>query len=121
MPLINNSLELFMAASQKRLKNFKLDLKDEVAVGVVCTGKNYPFKASPKSKIEILKIPKNSHISYAGVSLEKDDLMADGGRILVCVGTGKTMQEAKKRAYELCENVNYEGKHFRKDIGYQVD
>lgn len=121
MPLINNSLELFMAASQKRLKNFKLDLKDEVAVGVVCAGKNYPFKASPKSKIEILKIPKNSHISYAGVSLEKDDLMADGGRILVCVGTGKTIQEAKKRAYELCENVNYEGKHFRKDIGYQVD
>lgn len=121
MPLINNSLELFMAASQKRLKNFKLDLKDEVAVGVVCAGKNYPFKASPKSKIEILKIPKNSHISYAGVSLEKDGLMADGGRILVCVGTGKTIQEAKKRAYELCENVNYEGKHFRKDIGYQVD
>ncbi|EPC9520172.1 phosphoribosylamine--glycine ligase [Campylobacter upsaliensis] len=121
MPLINNPLELFMAASQKRLKNFKLDLKDEVAVGVVCAGKNYPFKASPKSKIEILKIPENSHISYAGVSLEKDGLMADGGRILVCVGTGKTMQEAKKRAYELCENVNYEGKHFRKDIGYQVD
>lgn len=121
MPLINNPLELFMAASEKRLKNFKLDLKDEVAVGVVCAGRNYPFKASPKSKIEISKIPENSHISYAGVSLENDNLIADGGRILVCVGTGKTMQEAKRRAYELCENVSFEGKHFRKDIGYQVD
>ncbi|MCR2056099.1 phosphoribosylamine--glycine ligase [Campylobacter helveticus] len=121
MPLINNPLELFMAASEKRLDSFKLDLKDEFAVGVVCAGANYPFKASPKSEIRVSSVPENSHIFYAGVSLENDKFIADGGRILVCVGVGESMQDAKKRAYELCENVSFEGKHFRKDIGYQVN
>ncbi|MEE6577110.1 phosphoribosylglycinamide synthetase C domain-containing protein, partial [Campylobacter coli] len=40
-------------------------------------------------------------------------LMADGGRVLVCVGTGSSIEEAQKKAYELCENVHFKGKQFR--------
>lgn len=46
--------------------------------------------------------------------------MADGGRVLVCVGTGKSIQEAQENAYKLCDNVNFQGKQFRKDIAHQV-
>ncbi|MBK1992122.1 phosphoribosylamine--glycine ligase [Campylobacter sp. 2018MI35] len=118
MPLIKNPLELILASTQKRLKDVRLDLKDEFAIGVVCASKNYPYKNSEKSEIIIKNIPKNSHISYAGVSLENDKLMANGGRILVCVGLGKNLNDAKQKAYELCDNIHFEGKQFRKDIGF---
>lgn len=120
MPLIENPLELILAATQKNLKNIAVKIKNQCAVAVVCASENYPYKASPKSEIHIKNIPENSHISYAGVSLEQDKLMADGGRILVCVGLGENIQEAKNKAYELCANVDFKGKQFRKDIGFWV-
>ncbi|HEC2405024.1 TPA: phosphoribosylamine--glycine ligase [Campylobacter jejuni] len=120
MPLIENPLELILAATQRRLRHAKIKIKKEFAVGVVCASENYPYKSSPKSEITVNNIPENSHISYAGVSLEDSKLMADGGRILVCVGTGKSIEEAQKNAYKLCDNVNFKGKQYRKDIAHQV-
>ncbi|MGR0302798.1 phosphoribosylamine--glycine ligase [Campylobacter jejuni] len=120
MPLIEDPLELILAATQRRLRHSKIKIKKEFAVGVVCASENYPYKSSPKSEITVNNIPENSHISYAGVSLEDGKLMADGGRVLVCVGTGKSIEEAQKNAYKLCDNVNFEGKQYRKDIAHQV-
>ncbi|EAL5359022.1 phosphoribosylamine--glycine ligase [Campylobacter jejuni] len=120
MPLIEDPLELILAATQRRLRHTKIKIKKEFAVGVVCASENYPYKSSPKSEITVNKIPENSHISYAGVSLEDGKLMADGGRVLVCVGTGKSIKEAQKNAYKLCDNVNFKGKQYRKDIAHQV-
>ncbi|EDP7043281.1 TPA: phosphoribosylamine--glycine ligase [Campylobacter jejuni] len=120
MPLIEDPLELILAATQRRLRHSKIKIKKEFAVGVVCASENYPYKSSPKSEITVNNIPENSHISYAGVSLEDGKLMADGGRVLVCVGTGKSIEEAQKNAYKLCNNVNFKGKQYRKDIAHQV-
>lgn len=120
MPLIEDPLELILAATQRRLRLSKIKIKKEFAVGVVCASENYPYKSSPKSEITVNNIPENSHISYAGVSLEDGKLMADGGRVLVCVGTGKSIEEAQKNAYKLCDNVNFKGKQYRKDIAHQV-
>ncbi len=120
MPLIEDPLELILAATQRRLIHAKIKIKKEFAVGVVCASENYPYKSSPKSEITVNNIPENSHISYAGVSLEDGKLMADGGRVLVCVGTGKSIEEAQKNAYKLCDNVNFKGKQYRKDIAHQV-
>ncbi|EAK7841183.1 phosphoribosylamine--glycine ligase [Campylobacter jejuni] len=120
MPLIENPLELILAATQRCLRHTKIKIKKEFAVGVVCASENYPYKSSPKSEITVNNIPENSHISYAGVSLEDGKLMADGGRVLVCVGTGKSIEEAQKNAYKLCDNVNFKGKQYRKDIAHQV-
>ncbi|EMW0170632.1 phosphoribosylamine--glycine ligase [Campylobacter jejuni] len=120
MPLIEDPLEFILAATQRRLRHSKIKIKKEFAVGVVCASENYPYKSSPKSEITVNNIPENSHISYAGVSLEDGKLMADGGRVLVCVGTGKSIEEAQKNAYKLCDNVNFKGKQYRKDIAHQV-
>ncbi|EAL6170638.1 phosphoribosylamine--glycine ligase [Campylobacter jejuni] len=120
MPLIEDPLELILAATQRRLRHSKIKIKKEFAVGVVCASENYPYKSSPKSEITVNNIPENSHISYAGVSLEDGKLMADGGRVLVCVGTGKSIEEAQKNAYKLCDNVNFKGKQYRKDIAHQI-
>ncbi|TKX29324.1 phosphoribosylamine--glycine ligase [Campylobacter sp. MIT 12-5580] len=120
MPLLDDPLELILACVEKRLKHTQIKIKDEFAVGVVCASKNYPYSSSEKTPIYIKEIPENTHISYAGVSLENGQLFADGGRVLVCVGLGKSIQEARNKAYELCENVEFEGKQYRKDIAFQV-
>lgn len=120
MPLIEDPLELILACVEKRIKNTKISLKKNFALGVVCASENYPFSSSKKVPIIVEKIPENSHLCYAGVSLENGTLYASGGRVCVCVGLGESMQEARAKAYELCEAVKFEGKQYRQDIGHWV-
>ena len=71
-------------------------------------------------KIVDADLLENSHISYAGVEKIDDKLMATGGRVLVCVGFGKSIKEARDRAYALCGQVHFAGKKCRTDIAYQA-
>jgi len=71
-------------------------------------------------KIVHKEISDNTHISYAGVKKENDILYATGGRVLVCVGLGASVKEARDRAYMLCGQVHFAGKKFRTDIAYQA-
>jgi phosphoribosylamine--glycine ligase len=86
---------------------------------------NYPYKSSTPAEIILddvkhESIEKNTHISFAGVSEEDGVLYADGGRVLVCVGLGDTIQEARDRAYSRCGQVHFAGKKIRTDIAYQA-
>ncbi len=119
MPLIDGDLgEILLNAAKGDLKPVKL--KDEFVVGVVMASKNYPFSSSPKAKISVKNVPENSHIAFAGVSEQSGEIYADGGRVLVCVGLGKSIKQAQQKAYELCENVEFDGAHYRKDIAWQI-
>ena len=100
-------------------------IKNEFGVGVVMASGNYPYGSSAPAEIIVDKIVdadllENSHISYAGVEKIDDKLMATGGRVLVCVGFGKSIKEARDRAYALCGQVHFAGKKCRSDIAYQA-
>lgn len=119
MPLIRGELgEILHGAALGKLSKFELE--NEIAVGVVLASKDYPYKSSPATKISVENIPQNSHIAYAGVSLEGGKLYATGGRVLVAVGKGTSVKEARDRAYELAKNIQFDGMQYRDDIGYQA-
>jgi len=129
MPLLKSSaLDLFYKGATNDLKNLKIEFHDKFAVGVVMASKDYPYKSSPPAEIIVDEIvhdeifAQNAHISYAGVTRDEEDgkLYATGGRVLVCVGLGDTLEEAQKRAYMLVGQVHFAGKHCRTDIAYQA-
>jgi len=128
MPLIKSSvLDLFYKGATHDLKNLKLEFHDKYAVGVVMASRDYPYKSSTPAEIIVDEIvhdeifKEHAHISYAGVTRgEGGELLATGGRVLVCVGMGDTIKEAQQRAYMLVGQVHFAGKHCRTDIAYQV-
>ncbi|WP_121626184.1 phosphoribosylamine--glycine ligase [Poseidonibacter antarcticus] len=126
MPLLETPVsELFYKGATKQLDKLDIKIKNEFGVGVVMASENYPYSSSTPAEIIIdnivdLDLLNNSHISYAGVSKEDGKLMADGGRVLVCVGFGNSIKEARDRAYELCGQVHFAGKKIRTDIAYQA-
>ncbi|MGB0990095.1 MAG: phosphoribosylglycinamide synthetase C domain-containing protein, partial [Halarcobacter sp.] len=65
-------------------------------------------------------LKEHTHISYAGVEMQDGKLMATGGRVLLCVGFGKSIRQARDRAYGLCGQVHFAGKKIRTDIAYQA-
>jgi len=126
MPLLKSpASELFYKAATKDLKNLKIELSDEYAVCVVMASEHYPFKSSKPAEILVddsldIEVAKNTHISYAGVTLEDEKLYATGGRVLLCVGLGSSIKEARDRAYARCGDIHFVGKKFRTDIAYQA-
>ena len=126
MPLIESKVsDLFYYGATKQLDKLDIKIKNKFAVGVVMASKNYPYSAPAHSIIELSNIVdeellENSHISFAGVEKKDDVLLANGGRVAVCVGLGGTVKEARDRAYLLSSEISFDGKKFRKDIAYQA-
>jgi len=126
MPLMTSSVsDMFYKAATNRLSDIKVEFSKQYAVGVVMASQNYPYGSSTPAEIIVddvnhEEIEKYTHISYAGVSLEDDVLYADGGRVLVCIGLGDSIKQARDRAYMRCGQVHFAGKKLRTDIAYQA-
>ena len=126
MPLLKSPVrELFYKAATHDLKNLTIEFYDKYAIAVVMASENYPYGNSKPAEIIVDKtvhesLLEGTHISYAGVSSEDGKLYATGGRVLLCIGVGESIKEAREKAYMLCGQVHFAGKQFRKDIAYQA-
>ena len=126
MPLMTSPVsDMFYKAATNRLADIQVEFSDQYAVGVVMASENYPYGSSTPAEIILdevkhEEIANNTHISFAGVSLEDGKLYATGGRVLVCVGLGNSIKEARDRAYLRCGQVHFAGKKIRTDIAYQA-
>ncbi len=126
MPLLQTPVsELFYKGATKNLNSLDIEIKNKFAVGIVMASENYPYSSSKASEIIIDKIVdedilKNTYISFAGVEKIDNKLMAIGGRVLICVGFGESIKQARDRAYSLCGQVHFAGKKCRSDIAYQA-
>ncbi|MDX1809379.1 MAG: phosphoribosylamine--glycine ligase [Sulfurospirillaceae bacterium] len=125
MPLLKTpASELFYKAASGDLKNLNLEFINKHAVGIVIASQNYPYKSSTPSEIIVDKSVhdalEDTYISYAGVSEDSGKLYATGGRVLLCIGVGDTIKEARDKAYLLCGQIHFAGKQFRQDIAYQA-
>jgi len=126
MPLMTSSVsDMFYKAARNRLSDIEVEFSSQYAVGVVMASENYPYGSSKPAEIILddvkhEEIEENTHISFAGVSMEDGTLYATGGRVLVCVGLGDSIKEARDRAYLRCGQVHFVGKKLRTDIAYQA-
>ncbi len=126
MPLMTSPVsDMFYKAATNRLADIKVEFSNQYAVGVVMASENYPYGSSTPAEIILddvkhEEIAKNTHISFAGVTLEDGKLYATGGRVLVCIGLGDSIKQARDRAYLRCGQVHFAGKKLRRDIAYQA-
>lgn len=122
MPLFESGLlDCFFGCAKGDVKSVKYSLRDGVCVGVVLASKDYPYKSSKETEISMDKnYNEDSFISFAGVKSDDGKLFASGGRVLVCVGYGKDVLNARNNAYNLVEKIDFLGKQYRNDIAYQA-
>jgi phosphoribosylamine--glycine ligase len=60
-------------------------------------------------------------VFHAGTAFNRDgDVVTNGGRVLAITGTGDDFSQARARAYAGIRATQFEGSHYRTDIGYQV-
>ncbi|NLD19460.1 MAG: phosphoribosylamine--glycine ligase [Clostridiales bacterium] len=111
-------LDVFMAVTNSRLADVKIEWKEDKAVCVVLASDGYPgsyAKGKPIAGLD--KTAPDVLVFHAGTKISNDDVLTWGGRVLGVTALGKTHEEARRKAYENVAKVSFEGMQYRKDIG----
>lgn len=86
-------------------------------VNVVLAAKGYPTEPEKGARIEGLdEVSTDVLVFHAGTAREDGKLRVAGGRVLNLVGTGSTVEEARRNAYEAVEAIRWPGAQYRTDI-----
>ena len=123
MPLLENDLlEVLLACVEGRLKDVDLRFKQGSAANVVVASPGYPGTYPKGLPIEGLKEAERLGVTvfHAGTALKEDGvLVTAGGRVLGVMATGADLREALSRAYAGVDAIRFEGKQYRRDIGWR--
>jgi len=88
---------------------------DDYVVGVMLASKGYP--GSYEKGAEVSGFEVNNHYFFSGLKKENDTFLTSGGRVVLAIGKGKTIQQAQKDAYGNVEKIKSDQLFYRKDIG----
>ena len=115
--LKSDLLPILWACTERRLSEVQLEWKEEVAVCVVMAAEGYPLTYAKGVPIRLPEVREDSVIFHAGTGIRDGQLLSSGGRVLGITSEGKTLQEAREKAYALVQQIEFPNAHFRRDIG----
>ncbi len=121
LPRLKTDLfEIFEACVLGTLDTLNIEWENNAAACVILASGGYPESYNKGYEIKGLdeiKEKENIMVFHAGTTKKDNKFVTNGGRVVGVTGIGKNLDEAIKVAYEGVEVVDFEKKHFRKDIG----
>lgn len=122
LPMLKTDLfEIFQAVTDERLGEINIEWEEGACVCVVLASGGYPQKYEKGKPIEIGELAEDTFVYHAGTARKDGVLVTNGGRVLNVCAKGATVAEAREKAYRSAENIRFEGKQFRKDIGIKYN
>ena len=111
-------LEALGAAAVGDLPTNALEVDDQAAVTVVLAGQDYPEHPDSGSPIEGVADAEASGalVFHAGTAMRAGRLVTNGGRILGVTALGGSIDAARQRSYDACEQISFVGMRYRRDI-----
>ena len=120
----NDIIDVFEACIDGTLDKIDLQFEDNACVCVVLASDGYPV-AYEKGKLitgfENFNGKDDYFCFHAGTKLTDEGIVTNGGRVLGITALGKDLKEARAKAYEATEWIQFENKYMRHDIGKAID
>jgi len=121
LPRIKSDLlELFQAVGEEKLEEKSIELDPRFATTVMMVSGGYP-EAYEKGKLMTgINEVEGSIVFHAGTKLEGEKVLTNGGRVMTLTSFGESINEALEKSFANAEKVDFEGKYYRKDIGFDL-
>ena len=119
--LKNDVVELLMATSNGTLKDHLIRTDERSALAMVAVSGGYPGDYKKNMVINGLNsydLP-DSFLFHAGTLQKGNEIITNGGRVLVAVSFGESIREANEKSDYLLQQINFEDMKYRDDIGYE--
>ena len=123
MPRLKDDLlALMKGAVDGQLAHMSARWRDEAALTVVMAAEGYPGtpqKGSPIRGLEAAEA-EGADVFHAGTAMRDGALVANGGRVLNVTALGRTVTEARDKAYRAVDRIDWPGGFCRRDIGWRA-
>jgi len=118
MRLESDIVEIFLATINKKLDDLEIKWKSESACTIVLASEGYPGLYEKGKKIEGLDHEiSGTKVFHSGTSIQDRNFITNGGRVISVTALGVNLQIAQAKAYDRSNQISWEGKIKRHDIG----
>ncbi|EOW9279917.1 TPA: phosphoribosylamine--glycine ligase [Vibrio cholerae] len=122
MRLQSDLVELCQAAIAGKLDQVESKWDPRASIGVVLAAGGYPGDYAKGEVISGLPTQESAgqKVFHAGTETKDGQVVTNGGRVLCATALGNTVLEAQQRAYQLADQIHWNGMFCRRDIGYRA-
>lgn len=113
-------VDLLEGVAQNNLEEKSIVIDDRTAVTVMLVSSGYPGNYEKGKEITGTEQVTESIVFHAGTKLQDNKVVTSGGRVIAVSSYGSSMQEALDASYRSAREITYEGKYFRKDLGFDL-
>ena len=117
-------IDVMDACIDGRLDEIDLEFEDNAAVCVILASDGYPEKYEKGKEIKGLEKfegKEDYYVFHSGTAKKDGKIVTNGGRVLGVTAKGDTLKEARRKAYEATEWIDFENKYMRNDIGKAIN
>ncbi len=121
--LKDDLLTLLLACANGQLETLQAHWRDEPALTVVMAANGYPgepVKGTEIRGLEKAQAMQGVTVFHAGTTVRDGKLVANGGRVLNISAVGKTVEEARSRAYAAVDSIDWPEGFCRRDIAWRA-
>ncbi|MFZ9694239.1 MAG: phosphoribosylamine--glycine ligase [Chitinophagaceae bacterium] len=119
--LQNDLVELLLAAAKGELPAKKLEVDPRTACTVVAVSGGYPENYQKGFTITGLDKKSESLVFHMGTSLKEGQVVTSGGRVLAVTSFANNIPQAAAVSFQRQQEILFEGKYYRGDIGFEFN
>ncbi|MFB6317993.1 phosphoribosylamine--glycine ligase [Saccharicrinis sp. FJH54] len=113
-------VDLLQGVAEGNLNEKELEFDERTAVTVMMVAGGYPGSYHKGDEITGINDVKESVVFHAGTKFDGDKVVTNGGRVIAVSSYGKDMKSALAVSYKNAQKINFKGKYYRKDLGFDL-
>ncbi|HLN72516.1 MAG: phosphoribosylamine--glycine ligase [Methylococcaceae bacterium] len=113
-------VDLLIGAAEGTLGEKAIEIDPRTAAAVMLVSGGYPGSYEKGKVIRGLDKVQDSFVFHAGTNNKNGEVCTDGGRVIAISSYGDSMKEALDCSYKNAQLIDYEGKYYRKDLGFDL-
>lgn len=120
MPRLKTDLvEMIVKMKEGTLNEYHVEHDERAACTVMLVSEGYPGSYAKGKTMTGFSDVEGSTLFHAGTAHKNGETVTNGGRVIAITSYGDTIQDALATSYKNAEKVQFEGKTYRNDIGYE--